>query len=123
MSDDTTDAEYRGLEGTRPFAGAGWCYAEYRDWVSPAFIARLAARLNWRAEHRILDLGAGPAQLSLLVAPLVAEVVAIEPEPDMLDEGERRARFEDEVRAALADLGDLGELTVTMCDHALIGSR
>ena len=43
-------------------------------------------------QDRILDLGAGPAHLALLVAPHVAEVVAVEPEPDMLAEGERRAR-------------------------------
>jgi SAM-dependent methyltransferase len=83
---------YRGTEGTRPYAGAGWYYAEYRDRVSAEFIALLAERLGWRPADRILDLGAGPGQLSLLVAPLVAEVVAIEPEPDMRAEGERRAR-------------------------------
>ncbi|HMB29065.1 MAG TPA: methyltransferase domain-containing protein, partial [Blastocatellia bacterium] len=54
-------------------------------------IAILAEQLGWSTGDRVLDLGAGPGQLSLLVAPFVAEVVAIEPEPDMLTEGERRA--------------------------------
>ena len=83
---------YRGTEGTRPYAGAGWYYAEYRQCVSTEFIILLAARLGWTRAERVLDLGAGPGQLALLAAPLVAEVVAIEPEPDMLAEGERRAR-------------------------------
>jgi SAM-dependent methyltransferase len=82
---------YQGTEGTRPYAGAGWYYAEYRDRESPEFIALLAEHLGWMREDRLLDLGAGPGQLSLLVALLVAEVVAVEPEPDMLAEGQRRA--------------------------------
>jgi SAM-dependent methyltransferase len=85
------ESAYLGVEGTRPYAGAGWYYAEYRDRVSAELIELLAEQLGWSARDRILDLGAGPGQLSLLVAPLVAEVVAIEPEPDMLAEGERRA--------------------------------
>jgi SAM-dependent methyltransferase len=84
--------DYRGTEGTRPYAGAGWHYAEYRWRVSPEFMALLAARLGWRRADRVLDLGAGPAQLSLLAAPFVAEVVAVDPEPDMVAEGQRRAR-------------------------------
>src|SRR5262249_50663604 len=78
-----TLTEYRGTEGTRPYAGAGWYYAEYRWRVSPEFMALLAVRLGWRRADRVLDLGAGPAQLSFLAAPFVAEVVAVEPEPDM----------------------------------------
>src|SRR5215510_12091198 len=82
---------YIGLEGTRPYAGAGWYYAEYRDRVSAELISLIAGQLGWSIRDRVLDLGAGPGQLLLLVAPFVAEVVAIEPEPDMLAEGERRA--------------------------------
>ena len=66
--------EYRGTEGTRPYAGAGWYYAEYRQRVSTEFILLLAARLGWTRAERVLDLGAGPGQLALLVAPLVADV-------------------------------------------------
>ncbi len=83
---------YRGTAGQRPYAGAGWYYAEYRDRVSPEFITLLAERLGWRRTDRVLDLGAGPGQLSILVAPLVTEVVAIEPEPDMLTEVQRRVQ-------------------------------
>ncbi len=86
----TTD--YKGTEGTRPYAGAGWYYAEHRDRVSAESIAILAKQLGWSPGDRVLDLGAGPGQLSLLIAPWVAEVVAIEPEPDMLTEGEKRAQ-------------------------------
>src|SRR5499426_936887 len=90
---------YMGTEGTRPYAGAGWYYAEYRDRVSAELIKLLAEQLGWSTRDRILDVGAGPGQLSLLISPLVAEVVAIEPEPDMLVEGERRA--------AMANIGNV----------------
>lgn len=83
---------YQGTEGTRPYAGAAWYYAEYRNHVTPAFMASLALQLGWTASDRILDLGAGPAPLSLLAAPFVAEVVAVDPEPDMLAEGQRRVQ-------------------------------
>jgi SAM-dependent methyltransferase len=86
---------YLGTEGTRPYAGAGWHYAEYRDRVGAELIAMLAKQLGWSTSDHVLDLGAGPGQLSLLIAPFVAEVVAIEPEPDMLTEGKRRARVAD----------------------------
>jgi SAM-dependent methyltransferase len=108
---------YRGTEGTRPYAGVGWYYAEYRQRVSTEFITLLAARLGWTRAEPVLDLGAGPGQLALLAAPLVAGVVAIEPEPDMLAEGQRRARalgannvkfiaaHSDDLRALSASLG------------------
>jgi SAM-dependent methyltransferase len=117
---------YRGTEGTRPYAGAAWYYAEYRPRVSKAFIALLAEQLSWSRTHRVLDLGAGPAHLSLLVAPLVAEVVAIEPEPDMLAEGERRARAvaANNITFVHASSDDLPRLrsTLGMFRAALMGS-
>lgn len=107
---------YRGTEGTRPYAGAGWYYAEYRQRVSTEFLVLLAARGGWTPAERVLDLGAGPGQLALLAAPLVAEVVAIEPEPDMLAEGQRRARTlgATNVTFIAASSEDLGSLRASL---------
>jgi len=76
----------------------------------------LATRLGWTRSERVLDLGAGPGQLALLAAPLVAEVVAIEPEPDMLAEGQRRARAlgASNVRFIAAHSDDLGALRASL---------
>jgi SAM-dependent methyltransferase len=75
----------------RPFRDAAWFYAEYRYRPSEEFVRRLAAHLGWSSDDRILDLGAGPAHVSLRLAPFVGEVVVMDPEPAMIDEGRRRA--------------------------------
>jgi SAM-dependent methyltransferase len=88
----TEDDRWTGLEpGQRPFAEAAWFYAEYRYRPSEAFVRRLAGHLGWSRADRILDLGAGPAHLSLRLAPFVGEVVVMDPEPAMIEEGRRRA--------------------------------
>lgn len=101
---------YQGVEGTRPYAGAAWYYAEYRGRVSDTFLSMLAQRLGWSSRDRILDLGAGPGQLSLPLAALVGEVVALEPEADMVAEGTRRARSLD-VRNVRFVVGSSDDLT------------
>lgn len=75
----------------RPFEAAAWFYAEYRYRPSEAFVRLLAAHLGWSPADRVLDLGAGPAHVSLRLAPLVGEVVVMDPEPAMIEEGRRRA--------------------------------
>jgi SAM-dependent methyltransferase len=75
----------------RPFRGTARFYADYRYRPSEAFARLLAEELGWTDSDRVLDLGAGPAHVSLLLAPLVGEVVVMDPEPDMIEEGRRRA--------------------------------
>lgn len=77
--------------GERPFRGAAWHYAEYRYRPAEAFLRLLAAHLGWSCSDRILDLGAGPAHISLPLAGVVGEVVAMDPEEAMIEEGRRRA--------------------------------
>src|SRR5919202_3602505 len=87
-----TPEPWRGLgAGQRPFRDAAWFYAEYRYRPTEAFARLLAAHLGWSASDRVLDLGAGPAHVSLRLAPFVGEVVVMDPEEAMIDEGRRRA--------------------------------
>ncbi len=51
----------------------------------------LAGHLGWSRADRILDLGAGPAHASLRIAPFVGEVIVMDPEPAMIEEGRRRS--------------------------------
>src|SRR5215470_639783 len=73
---------YRRTEGTRPDAGAGWYYGEHRERVSDESRAdRAVSRLESRRSHP--RPGSRPSQLSIPLARLVGEVVAVEPEPGM----------------------------------------
>jgi SAM-dependent methyltransferase len=83
---------WTGLEpGQRPFQDAARFYAEHRYRPSAAFARLLAAHLGWSSSDRVLDLGAGPAHVSVRLAPFVGEVVVMDPEAGMIEEGRRRA--------------------------------
>jgi ubiquinone/menaquinone biosynthesis C-methylase UbiE len=57
----------------------------------PALIRRVAEVTGLGAGHRVLDLGCGPGPLARAFAPLVREVVAVDPSPEMLAEARRLA--------------------------------
>ena len=75
---------YEGTEGTRPYAGTAEYYARYRPLGSDALLDQLRDVLGWTSKSRVLDLGTGPGHLALRIAPLVGEVVGVDPEADML---------------------------------------
>ena len=115
--------------GERPYEGAAWFYGEYRYRPSRPFVRALAEHLGWSESDRVLDLGAGPAHLSLQLASLVGEVTVMEPERAMLAEGRRRAadarvrnlRFveggSDDLRALSATLGSFVAVTISQAFH------
>lgn len=51
----------------------------------------LAQRLHLNGRGRLLDLGCGPGSLTLLLAPLFANVVAVDPDLDMIRVGRAEA--------------------------------
>jgi SAM-dependent methyltransferase len=53
---------------------------------APALIRRVAEVTGLGPRHRVLDLGCGPGPLARSFAPLVREVVAVDPSPEMLSE-------------------------------------
>lgn len=82
-------------EPTR-FHTAAQHYLRGRPPYPAALIRRVVQLCGLDRGHRVLDLGCGPGQLALAFAPFVAEVIGIDPEPEML----RIARIE----AARAEL-------------------
>jgi SAM-dependent methyltransferase len=104
----------------RPFRGAAWFYAEYRYRPSGEFLRLVATHLDWTPHGRVLDLGAGPAHLSVRLAPFAGEVVAVDPEEEMLAEGRRRAAGVDNISFVAGGSDDLADLELGAFDGVVI---
>jgi 2-polyprenyl-3-methyl-5-hydroxy-6-metoxy-1,4-benzoquinol methylase len=68
----------------RRFRTAAPHYLTGRPAYAPRLIGHVARFTGLTRNHRVLDLGCGPGMLAGAFAPLAAEVVAIDPEPEML---------------------------------------
>jgi len=68
------------------FRGTAWYYTRYRPGYPPELIERLATAAGLDGTGRLLDLGTGTGLLAVALAPHVDEVVAVDPEPEMLAE-------------------------------------
>jgi SAM-dependent methyltransferase len=125
-----TSERWTGLgPGQRPFREAAWPYAEYRYRPSETFARLLASHLGWSGSDRILDLGAGPAHVSLRLAPFVGEVVVMDPEQAMIEEGRRRATAaevdnlsfvvagSDDLTRLSPELGEFAAVTISQAFH------
>ena len=68
----------------RRFRTAAQHYLAGRPAYSPRLIRHVARFTGMAREHRVLDLGCGPGMLAGAFARAGAEVVAMDPEPEML---------------------------------------
>lgn len=68
----------------RRFRTAARHYLAGRPAYAPRLIQLVARLTDLTGEDRVLDLGCGPGMLAGAFAPLVKEVIAIDPEPEML---------------------------------------
>jgi SAM-dependent methyltransferase len=73
------------------FRGSAAYYDRGRLPYAPGYAARLADELGQHGDGRLLDVGCGPGTVALALAPYFAEVVGVDPDPDMLAEAARRA--------------------------------
>src|SRR6187397_157962 len=75
----------------RPYKGAAAYYAQYRPPYPAGLAPLLRDAFHLDGTRRLLDLGCGPGPVAIRLAPLFEQVVAMDPEPDMLEEGARQA--------------------------------
>ena len=79
------------MEDRKLFKGAAQYYSRYRLGYPPAFFDHIAKMFSLDEKSRALDLGAGTGQLAIPLAKRVKEVIAVDPEKEMLEEGARQA--------------------------------
>jgi len=73
------------------FKGTAWYYARYRAGYPEAFFDMVKEKFNLSKNDRVLDLGCGTGQIAIPICRHVREVVAMDPEPEMLAEGKIQA--------------------------------
>jgi 2-polyprenyl-3-methyl-5-hydroxy-6-metoxy-1,4-benzoquinol methylase len=75
----------------RRFRSAARHYLSGRPAYSAFLIRRVVELCALNVTHKVLDLGTGPGQLARAFAPFVAEVTAMDPEPEMLQIARKEA--------------------------------
>lgn len=80
---------------TRRFRSTVPYYARYRLAYPPALIERVSGAVGLRPGDAVMDLGCGPGLLAIPFAERGARVVAIDPEPAMLEAARNAAAAED----------------------------
>jgi SAM-dependent methyltransferase len=85
------------------FGGTAWYYAHYRPAYPPELLEQLAVAAGLDGTGRLLDLGSGTGLLAVPLARHVEEVVAVDPEPEML------AQLPAGIRAVQARAEDIDE--------------
>jgi SAM-dependent methyltransferase len=93
----------------RRFQSAAAHYLTGRPPYPPQLITRTAQLLELCDRDRVLDLGCGPAQLAVAFAPLVREVVAMDPEPEMLALARQESKASPNVQVVAGSSADLGD--------------
>jgi ubiquinone/menaquinone biosynthesis C-methylase UbiE len=73
------------------FKGTAWYYARYRAGYPHAFFDMVKDKFNLSKNDRVLDLGCGTGQIAIPLSQYVKQVVAMDPEPEMLAEGKMLA--------------------------------
>jgi SAM-dependent methyltransferase len=89
------------------YRSAAMHYEKGRAAYAPALIRRVAEVTGLGSKHRVLDLGCGPGPLARGFAPLVHEVTAIDPSPEMLAEARALARKVANIRFVAGSSYDL----------------
>ncbi len=68
----------------RRFRTAAAHYLQGRAAYAAGLFPRIAQACGLGPDHRVMDLGCGPGQIAVALAPFAGEVIGVDPEPEML---------------------------------------
>ena len=105
------------------FAGTAGRVAARADEEADALRERLRRFVHLTGEERVLDAGTGAAAVPVALAPFVARVVGVDPVPELLEEGRRRATGLENVELLEGDATrlpfDAGSFDLATCVRVL----
>ena len=71
------------------FAGTSRFYTRYRPGYPKKVIQTILESFKLNDKSRVIDLGCGTGQIAIMLAPYIGEVIAIDPQEEMLQEGQK----------------------------------
>lgn len=74
------------------FKGTARYYARYRAAYPAVFFDMIKDKYNLTVNDRLMDLGCGTGQIAIPISVIVKDVLAVDPEPEMLVEGKKVAQ-------------------------------
>jgi ubiquinone/menaquinone biosynthesis C-methylase UbiE len=77
------------------FTGTAWFYQRYRPGYPDEVFSLLRDKFGLNEDSKVLDLGCGTGQVALNLAPYVSEIIALDPQEEMLQEGKAAAKSSD----------------------------
>ncbi len=93
----------------RRFQTAAAAYLQGRPDYPARLFQRIAELCRLDRSHRVMDLGCGPGQIAVALAPYVGRIVGIDPEPEMLKiAAELTAHLGDQIELIEGSSYDLG---------------
>lgn len=93
----------------RRFQSAAGSYLQGRPAYPSKLFRRIAELGQLDSSHRVMDLGCGPGQVAVGLAPFVGQVVAVDPEPEMLKiAAELKKPYGDRIELVEGSSYDLG---------------
>lgn len=103
------------------FSGTAWYYARFRPDYPEEVIDLLCNNFGLGRKSRVLDLGCGTGQIALRLAPFVSEVVAMDPQAEMISEGEAisSARGIKNIKWLLGESADINRMSADIGEIVL----